>query len=174
MSFSVSIGAQKPVVRDMRQLALFDQALEGLLDEVLAFADVVEELTPEDEEAGVDPEIERRHVLHVRRLMGFVERDDVEVVSRAGGEEEPDVVARFERLDHLGERRVREAVPVGGEEHLVVVEVRLHLLQALADDGVEPGVDERDRPVVDVALEQLDPLAAVARARSRSRAPRCR
>ena len=40
-------------------------------------------------------------------------------------------------------------------------EVRLHLLQALADDGVQPRVDERDRPVVDVALEQLDALAAV-------------
>ena len=85
----------EPVVRECCQLALLDQPLERLLDEVLAFFDVVEELTAEDEEAGVDPEIERRHVLRRSSPCALVELDDVEVVCRARGEEEADVVARL-------------------------------------------------------------------------------
>ena len=62
-----------------------------------------------------------------------------------------------ERVDHLVERRIREAVAVGRQELVVVVEVPLDGLQPLADRRLHPRVDERDPPAPDVALEQLDP-----------------
>src|SRR5690348_3046313 len=46
------------------QLALFDQAVERLLYEVLAFFDEVEDLPAEDEVAGVDPDPALGDVLH--------------------------------------------------------------------------------------------------------------
>ena len=83
-------------------------------------------------------------------------------MSRAGGEKEPDRVTRGQGRDHFGERRIGQAVAVGGEEDLVVLDVRLYLLEPLADQLVETRVDEGHRPVVDVAVEQLDLLAPVA------------
>ncbi len=61
-----------------------------------------------------------------------------------------------EGIDHLVERSIREPVAVGGQELVVVVEIRLDGLQPLADRRLHPGVDERDPPPPDVALEQLD------------------
>ena len=57
LSLNVSICCQKPVYRYTRQLALRDQALEGLLDEFVALLDVVEDVAPKAEVAGVDPEL---------------------------------------------------------------------------------------------------------------------
>ena len=61
-----------------------------------------------------------------------------------------------EPLDHLVERGVGEDVGVVGEEHLVVGEQMAHAAQALTDRGLEPGVDEVDRPVGDVRPAELD------------------
>ena len=58
---------------------------------------------------------------------------------------------------------VREPVPVGRHEHLVVAEVGLDELEALADRRARPGVRERDPPWAAVAVEDLDlGLRAVA------------
>src|SRR5689334_25255233 len=45
------------------QLVLLDQPPERLLDQLLARPDVVEDLTPEEEVAAVDPDIRRPHVV---------------------------------------------------------------------------------------------------------------
>ena len=66
----------------------------------------------------------------------------------------PDVA---ERVHHPVEGRVREAVAVGREELLVVVQVLLDRLQPLADRRLHAGVDEGDPPVSDVAVQELYP-----------------
>ena len=58
-------------------------------------------------------------------------------------------------------RGVADAVAVAGQEHLLVLDVLAHRQQPLADVGVQPGVDEGDPPVVDVAGQQLEAAAAV-------------
>ena len=65
-------------------------------------------------------------------------------------------------------RRVREAVAVGREELVVAAEVRLDGLQPLADRRVEPRVDERDPPLVEVAGEQLELRAVESRSSTKS------
>jgi hypothetical protein len=65
-------------------------------------------------------------------------------------------------IDDVAQRGVGEDVAVVGEEHLVVVEVGPHAPQALADGGVDAGVDERDAPLADVGAQQLDVLTALA------------
>ena len=59
-------------------------------------------------------------------------------------------------LDHRRQVRVGERVAVVGEEHLVVAQQVADGAQPLADRRVQARVDERDVPVVDVGLEQVD------------------
>src|SRR5215831_13713908 len=51
------VHAPEAVVPVSDELLLLDQAMERLLDQLLALFDVVEDLAPEDEEAAVDQEI---------------------------------------------------------------------------------------------------------------------
>src|SRR5919197_3440739 len=99
-----------------------------MADEVLARAEVVEDLAPEGEEAAVDPEVGVADVANRLDAVPVPERDDVELVRRPHAEEERRLVARLEGLDHVVERRVGEAVAVGGEEEVVAREVRLDRL----------------------------------------------
>ena len=67
-----------------------------------------------------------------------------------------------EELDHAGQGHVGQAVGVVGEEHLLALEVAAApRLSRWPMFELQPGVDEGDLPVVDVAGQQLDRLAAV-------------
>ena len=61
-----------------------------------------------------------------------------------------------EPVDHGVERRVGQHIGIVGEEVLVGPDVLAHPAQPLADRRLQPGVDERDRPVRHVRIEQLD------------------
>ena len=65
-SLIVSIG-EEAVVRIRDQLAPGDQAREGLLDELVAGLDQVDDLATEDEEAAVDADGGPAHVLDRER-----------------------------------------------------------------------------------------------------------
>ena len=97
----------------------------------------------------------------VTRPPGFVDTTWYELVS-THREEARHPVHGPEVLDVRVEVEIGEAVAVVGEERLVVVEVRLHRAEALADARRQAGVDERDAPVVDVAVQQAQ-LGAAAR-----------
>ncbi len=62
-------------------------------------------------------------------------------------------------LDHFVERGVGKVVSIVGQEHLVALEERLDLLEALADVGVKAGVDQGNVPTVDLAGEMSDVLS---------------
>ena len=79
---------------------------------------------------------------------------------RRHGEQAADRGRRPEPIDHRVQRCVGEHVRVVGQEHVLVLDEVTHPTQPLADRRVEPGVDERDRPVLDVAAEQLDVATA--------------
>ena len=93
-SLSVSIGAQNPSCRCASTLPAASSLLERLLDEVLAGAELVEELPAQDEVAAVDPDVGARHVAHRRDAAVVVHRDHVEAVVRADREEARRHVAR--------------------------------------------------------------------------------
>jgi hypothetical protein len=81
----VSIGAIEAGVAIGDEFALRDQAVEGLVHQLLAFLDVIEDAVAEDEEAGVDPGVgvfARPQALHTAVL---VELDEVEGERRAHG-----------------------------------------------------------------------------------------
>ena len=86
---------------------------------------------------------------------------EVEALRRRHGHERRDLVAGAERVDHVGQLQVGQAVGVVGEEHLLVLDVLAHRHEPLPDVGVQAGVDERDLPVGDVVALELDLLAAV-------------
>jgi hypothetical protein len=59
------------------ELALGDQAVKRLFDEVLSLAEVVEDLAPEGEEATVHPEVEVGHRADAVHPPARVGRDHV-------------------------------------------------------------------------------------------------
>ena len=90
-----------------------------------------------------------------------VEVDQVERSLRGNREQAGRRVGAEETFDDLVHRRIGQHVAVVGEEQLVALEVRPHPSQALADAGLDARVHERDAPLADVGLEQLDLLAAL-------------
>ena len=75
------------VVAVREQLVGRGQPVERLLDEVLTGVQLVEELGAHDEVAAVDPDVRPRDVAHLAHAAVVVDRDDVEAVVRAHGEE---------------------------------------------------------------------------------------
>src|SRR3989454_4302965 len=67
-----------------------------------------------------------------------------------------------EMLELRRHRHIREAVAVVRKELALPREVRLHRLQPLPDVRVDARIDERDPPLGDVALQQLQPSPALA------------
>src|SRR5262249_37711488 len=74
------------------ELLLRDEALEGFLDELLAGLDRVEDRGPEDEEAGVQPDLGLRDVLDVGDAAVAVRADDVEREAGPGRDEDAGLV----------------------------------------------------------------------------------
>ena len=64
-SLNVSMPTKKPSYLWVTSSLLRDEPLEGLLDELLARLMRLEDRRPEDEEAGVDPDVGPRDVLDV-------------------------------------------------------------------------------------------------------------
>ena len=137
---------EEPVVRIRDELVPRDQPRERLLDQLVARLDQVEDLAPEDEEAAVDADVQSdscpRRASTVPSLVG---RHEMGVELRPHREEHRRLLALVERVDDVWKGRIREAVAVGREEHLVVADVRLDDLEPLTDGRVGAGVDERDR-----------------------------
>src|SRR6185503_2438047 len=150
----------EPVVAVRDQLLLADQALEGLIDELFAVLDVIENLTLEGKKAAIDPEICAAHVTNVTDERVVVQRNRMEALTRAHAEEAGDFVLPAELLDVLRQVEIREAIAVVGEEHLVVAEIASYRLEPLSDVRLQTGVGERDPPLIDVPTIQLYVFAA--------------
>ena len=139
-----------------------DQPAEGAVDQIFAFLDEVEDPAVEDEEAAVDPDVRRRDVLDAADQAAALHLDRVErVVGRPHAQERRDVLVRVVARHHIGKRRISQAVAVRRKEGLVLAEVLPHRAETLPDAAVQARVHERDAPVVDVAADQLDALAAL-------------
>jgi hypothetical protein len=154
-------AAPEPVVIMRHQLALLDQTLERLLDEFLAFPDVVEDLAAEDEIPAVDPGIGGNDVVDAEDGSVRRPRHEVEAVVGTNRQKGPDAVGALELLDELRQGKIAEPVAVVGEKHLLAGEERLDGLQPLADVRRDPRVNEGDAPVLDILAQQLDPARAV-------------
>jgi hypothetical protein len=144
------------------QLLAVDQPLEGLLDELLAGAQDVEDLRTEDEEAPVDAHVGATHVVHARDPPIRTALDEMERLGRDDADERSDGVALAEPGDVGVEVEIREPVGVVREKHRLALEMRPDGGEPLADVRLETRIDERDRPVGDVVAEQLDRSSALA------------
>src|SRR5579859_6642480 len=136
--------------------------MEGFDDQLFLFAHVIENFLFEDEEAAIDA--------HAAVVYGMDRGDQVvgavlhgdEMVAEVGAHAEKarDLVLFAEMVQLLGQRQVRGAVAVIGEEFFFALVVLFVGFEALADVGVNAGVGERDAPVVNVAVEELHVFAA--------------
>src|SRR5690606_16379102 len=70
-------------------------------------------------------------------------------------------LARAEIGDVLVERQIGQAVSVVGEELRLVLEITPYTSQPLTNVRMQPGVDERDAPFVEIRAFELDLLAAL-------------
>src|SRR2546425_367435 len=139
-----------------------DQPAEGCLDELLARVHHIEDVSPEDEEPSIDPEagivggLDACHPATVVGLNHMKRRGWTDAEKTRRCVTAADVV-------HVGRQmQVGQAIRIVGHEEVVaVVEIWLHRLEALAEIRMEPRVDERDLPVVDVAPQELDILPAL-------------
>ena len=86
--------------------------------------------------------------------------DDVVAEVRLHADEAGDARRADGMFDLHRQRQVGQAVAVVGEELRLVADETFDRLQALADVRREARLDERDLPVVDVAAEQFELLAA--------------
>ena len=149
----VSIGPKKPSYGNATTSSV-NQPRECLVDELVPRLDPVE-LPATDEESAVDPHVrvvQRDH----RRDDSLLVRDHPVLIDLGPhGQELDQPAGRSERIDHLVERCVSEAVAVGREELVVIVQIPLDRLQALTDRRLHSCVDEGDPPAADVTLEQL-------------------
>ena len=59
-------------------------------------------------------------------------------------------------VDHLVEMHIRQAVAVVGEEVLLVLDVVAHRRETLTDVAPDPGVDQRDAPILLDLGQELD------------------
>ena len=151
----------EPGVALRHELLALHEPAERLVDQVFPGPDLVQHLGPHHEVAAVDPDVRARDVGDVVHVSAAVHVDDVEAVVGPHGEEARRHARGLRALDHRRQVSVGERVAVVRQEHLVVAEDVAHRAQTLADARVQAGVHERDVPVVDVGLEQMDLRAAV-------------
>src|SRR3989454_11636004 len=81
---------------------------------------------------------------------------------RLHAEKARDPAVSSEMLEFRRQRQVRQAVGVVREELTLTGEVRLDRAEALPNGRVDPRIDERDTPIADVALQELEPPTALA------------
>ena len=146
------------------QLIFLPQHVECIRDEFATAAQIVEDVSAQHKVASVDPDVAllrcfdpAHRALSARAQTGHdmkaVARRDAEKRRELGG-----IVAHV--LYHLIEWGIGEVVSVVGQEHLVTLEERLDLLEALADVGMEASVDQGDVPAVDLAGKVVNVLPA--------------
>src|SRR5581483_6027665 len=125
---------------------LLNETVEGLLDQLLAFLDVIEDLTAQREVAAVDAygsAVDRAHGGDQTVGTGLYR---MKALHGADGGKSGHDALLVEILDERIQRQVRQTVGVIGEELFFAFEVLLHAQQALADVAVQTGVHEGDAP----------------------------
>ena len=159
LSFSVSIGRQKPSCLMAMSWSASISRRNGASTSSSPSRHVVEDLLSEDEEAAIDPEIGVLAAAQTRRPSRSADVHQMQAERRPDGQEAGDLAARPEQLSHLLQIRVGETVAVVGVEHLLAGDVLAHGPEALPDVAPDAGVDHRDAPVLLRIAEDLDFLA---------------
>ena len=155
------------------ELISFPKYIEGIRDELVTPLEIVKDLSAQNEVTPVDPDIAFPRCLdpaYCALAAGAQTRDDMETLARRyteKGSQLGAVVAHV--LDHFVERGVCQVVSVVGEEHLVTLEKRLDLLEALTNVGVKARVYQGDIPAINLAGEMLDVLYESRPWRARAR-----
>lgn len=152
----------EPVVAVANQLLLTNQSLEWFLDKIFFLPDVIEDLLLEDEKASVNPHRRVTDRLDSRNKVASSLCQGNHVVAQIGADAEKtrDLVLLVEVVQLLRKMQIGQTIAVICQKFLVAVEMFLNGSQALANVRVDSRVGECDLPVIDVAIEQLQFLAA--------------
>src|SRR4029077_11518699 len=120
---------------------------DGVLDEILALIEVVEDLRPQHEVAAVLPlpQVAHRRYLIYQAVVANVH----DVVRRLGwdGQQTRNCAAGSESIDDVRQGGVCQDVRVVGHEHRLRLDEATHPAQTLAYRRVQAGVDEGDPPL---------------------------
>src|SRR3989475_1836233 len=152
----------EPIVAVGQQLVLGEEPLERVRHEVFAVPQVVEDLALENVIPTVDAQTGLRGLPNARDLAAGSRYHEVIAQMRLHAEKARDPAVSSEMLEFRRQRQVGQAVGVVREELTFAGEVRLDGAEALPDARVDPRIDERDTPIADVALQELEPPTALA------------
>ena len=144
-----------------QQGLLLNQPLKGLPHQFLARLQIAEDLLAHHEEATVDPNVAATQRANLPDHALRLDVDNVKTRSGLHQQQRSDGVALPEGLQHGREWDIAQAVAVVREKHVFALQVGLDRFEPLADVGVGSGLHEGDRPVVDIAAQQVDLLPAV-------------
>src|SRR4029453_4429979 len=100
--------APEPVVFISQQLTSLQQPLKGLMDELFAIPDVIEDLAPEDEEPAIDADWRFGDVLNRRHDSARLARHEVVTDARLDTDEAGDRLLLTKVLQLVRQRQVGE------------------------------------------------------------------
>jgi hypothetical protein len=143
------------------ELALSDQALEGLLDEFIALFNDVENFRSETKKAAIDPEFGVGDLAESGDKAVVVGIHRMEALTGPHRDEARSNLPAPKVLDVLVEVKVRKPVRVVCEKLGLTLKKPSHPQEALSKVGVKSCVHKTDTPVVQVAPEQFNLLAAL-------------
>src|SRR6266849_2936330 len=146
------------VVRIANQLLLCYESVERLDYELLFVVDVLENLLFEGEKSSVDPYIPIINGMNLgdQATVSLVQRNQVIAEVRPNTEKAGDLAVLMKVVQLLGKGHGGKAVAIVRQKFLFPFQILLNRLQALADIGIDPRVRERDAPIMDIAIEQLE------------------
>src|SRR4029077_6250574 len=113
--------------------------------------------------ASIDPDIGIVHAFDRADEALAIHVNGVQAArTRLHGEKGSVAIAIGEFLNHLRQAEISEAVAVIGEEHILAIEVWLDQTQPVCDGRTQSRINERDGPIVNISLHELQFAAALS------------
>src|SRR5258708_6242788 len=101
-----------PIILVGHQLSRLNEAVERLNDQFIAFFDIMEDFTSEDEEAAIDPDVGFLACPDSPHDPLFVKLSEMKVDRRVNGDEARHLPAPFAAIDHVRDGAVCQAIAI--------------------------------------------------------------
>src|SRR5579862_2740748 len=143
------------------QVFLLNEPTKWFLHKFLAILDVIEDGTLENKVPAVDQDLGLAHGPDFFNQSSISHRHIVAGQVWLYAQECGCFVLLTEAFDQLGKVEISYVVAIVGQECLLAINILFYRLEPLTEVGVDAGVNESDRPVVNVRIEYSKILAAI-------------